>query len=75
MCRLLCSDDVPEEERASLEGIAELIVRKNRNGPIDTVKLAFLDKYASFSNLARSDFAVPAVGDDEAPPIVDAIDA
>jgi len=35
---------------------------------------AFLDKYASFSNLARSDFAVPAVGDDEAPPIVDAID-
>src|SRR5919112_1864915 len=32
-------DEVDEEERASLEGIAELIVRKNRNGPIDTVKL------------------------------------
>ena len=71
-------DEVDEAERASLEGIAELIVRKNRNGPIDTVKLAFLDKYASFSNLARSDFAmaVPAGDDDgEAPPIVDAVDA
>src|SRR3954453_10210462 len=69
-------DDVDEAERASLEGIAELIVRKNRNGPIDTVKLAFQDKYASFSNLARSDFAVPAAGehDGEAPPIVDAVD-
>ena len=41
-------DDVDEEERAKLEGIAELIVRKNRNGPIDTVQLAFIDKYASF---------------------------
>ena len=30
-------DDVDEAERAKLEGIAELIVRKNRNGPIDTV--------------------------------------
>ena len=34
-------DDVDAEERAKLEGIAELIVRKNRNGPIDTVQLAF----------------------------------
>jgi replicative DNA helicase len=70
-------DEVDEAERASLEGIAELIVRKNRNGPIDTVKLAFLDKYASFSNLARNDFAMAPAGDDdgEAPPIVDAVDA
>jgi replicative DNA helicase len=69
-------DDVDEQERAALEGIAELIVRKNRNGPIDTVKLAFLDKYASFSNLARNDFAVPVADDDgEAPPLVDAVDA
>ncbi len=69
-------DDVDEAERAALEGIAELIVRKNRNGPIDTVKLAFLDKYASFSNLARNDFAVPAADDDgESPPLVDAVDA
>ena len=53
-------EDVDEEERAKLEGIAELIVRKNRNGPIDTVQLAFLEKYASFRTLARSDFDAPA---------------
>jgi replicative DNA helicase len=50
-------ESVDEEERASLEGIAELIVRKNRNGPIDTVQLAFQDKFASFQNLARTDRA------------------
>jgi replicative DNA helicase len=48
-------EDVDAEERAKLEGIAELIVRKNRNGPIDTVQLAFIDKYASFATLARTD--------------------
>ena len=35
---------VDEEERAKLKGIAELIVRKNRNGPIDTVELAFQEQ-------------------------------
>jgi len=50
-------EDVDQEERAQLEGIAEVIVRKNRNGPTDTVRLAFLDKYASFQNLSRADSA------------------
>ncbi|HXV52658.1 MAG TPA: replicative DNA helicase [Solirubrobacterales bacterium] len=67
-------ENVDEEERAKLAGIAELIVRKNRNGPIDTVQLAFIEKYASFRTLARSDFDAPAAGDD-APPLVDAVDA
>jgi replicative DNA helicase len=66
-------DDVDEEERAKLEGVAELIVRKNRNGPIDTVQLAFIDKYASFQNISRIDRGtVDAV---EGPPLVDAMDA
>ncbi len=69
-------DDVDEAERAKLEGIAELIVRKNRNGPIDTVQLAFIDKYASFRTLARTALDARAAGDDdEAPPLVDAVDA
>ena len=41
-------DDVDPAEREELKGIAELIVRKNRNGPIDTVKLAFQEQFASF---------------------------
>ncbi len=34
------------------EGIAELIVAKQRNGPTGTVKLSFIDKFASFENLS-----------------------
>jgi len=41
------SDDNPDK------GIAEIIVAKQRNGPTDTVKLAFVDKYTSFENLSR----------------------
>ena len=34
------------------KGIAEIIIGKQRNGPVGEVKLAFLDKYTSFENLA-----------------------
>jgi replicative DNA helicase len=34
------------------KGIAEVIIGKQRNGPVGDVKLAFIDKYASFQNLA-----------------------
>jgi replicative DNA helicase len=66
-------DDVDDEERAKLEGVAELIVRKNRNGPIDTVQLAFLEKYASFQSISRADRGLEQrPGED--PPLVDAVD-
>lgn len=44
-------DDVPPDE----EKIAEVIIGKQRNGPIGTVKLIFLPEYARFENAA--DFA------------------
>ncbi|MBN1365962.1 MAG: replicative DNA helicase [Syntrophaceae bacterium] len=34
------------------KGIAEIIIAKQRNGPTDTIKLAFVDKYTSFENLS-----------------------
>jgi replicative DNA helicase len=34
------------------KGIAEIIIAKQRSGPIGTVELAFLDKYILFQNLA-----------------------
>ncbi|NVM20470.1 MAG: replicative DNA helicase [Desulfobacterales bacterium] len=35
------------------EGIAELILAKQRNGPTGTVRLAFLEKYTRFENMAQ----------------------
>ncbi len=39
----------------TIRGIAEVNVAKQRNGPTDTVKLAFFNKYAKFAN-AEVDF-------------------
>lgn len=41
------SEDNPEK------GLAEVIIGKQRNGPTGMVKLAFLEKYTCFENLAR----------------------
>ncbi|MFH1678804.1 MAG: replicative DNA helicase [Candidatus Omnitrophota bacterium] len=37
----------------SNEGIAEVIIAKQRNGPVGSIKLAFVKEYARFENLAR----------------------
>lgn len=36
------------------KGIAEVIIGKNRHGPVDTVKLAFQSEFTAFHNLAKS---------------------
>jgi replicative DNA helicase len=41
--------DTPEK------GVAEIIILKQRNGPIGTVKLTFLGEYTRFENYAQSD--------------------
>jgi replicative DNA helicase len=42
----------PDTENA---GIAEIIIGKQRNGPIGTIKLAFLKEYTRFENLSQED--------------------
>ncbi|MEG8946857.1 replicative DNA helicase [Rosettibacter firmus] len=44
----------------STEGIAEVIVGKQRNGPIGEVKLRFIKEYARFENLDRFRQQIPA---------------
>ena len=41
----------PDDEE--VRGIAEVIIGKQRNGPVGTVKLAFISEYARFENLAQ----------------------
>jgi replicative DNA helicase len=41
-----------EEAKPEDQGIAEIIVGKQRNGPIGTVKLSFLNQYTRFESLA-----------------------
>jgi replicative DNA helicase len=38
------------------KGTAEIIIRKQRNGPIGTVRLSFLGQYTRFENLAHDDY-------------------
>jgi replicative DNA helicase len=46
-------DEVYNEDTQD-KGVAEIIVGKQRNGPIGTVRLAFLGEYTRFENLAQS---------------------
>jgi len=62
---------VDPEDNMPTEGIAELIIGKQRNGPTGTVKTAFIKEYARFENLAiQYDNApqyLPPSSADEAP--------
>ena len=41
-----------EEDLEDESGVAQIIVAKQRNGPVGTVKLAFIDQWTKFENLA-----------------------
>ena len=44
-----------EAEEKNLRGMAEIIVAKQRNGPVGDVKLAWLSKYTLFANLSMAE--------------------
>jgi replicative DNA helicase len=46
-------DEVYTKEKSERQGVAEVIVGKQRNGPIGSVDLTFLGKYTRFENISR----------------------
>ncbi|WP_404369318.1 replicative DNA helicase [Marinobacter sp.] len=48
-------DEVYNEDTQD-KGIAEIIIGKQRNGPIGTVRLAFIGKFTKFEDLAHGDY-------------------
>ena len=48
-------DEVYNEDSPD-KGVAEIIIGKQRNGPIGTVRLSFLGQFTRFDNLAMPDF-------------------
>jgi replicative DNA helicase len=48
-------EEVYQKEKPELQGLAEIIIGKQRNGPIGTVKLAFLKDFTRFEDLAKMD--------------------
>ena len=49
-------DEVYHEDTPD-KGVAEIIIGKQRNGPIGTVRLAFIKEFTRFENLANSSYA------------------
>jgi replicative DNA helicase len=60
--------DPNSDKHAELQGTAEIVVGKQRNGPTGDITLAFVHRYARFENLAPPGFeALPPPAMDDAP--------
>ena len=48
--------DITEDEDGNLTaGVAEVLLRKNRNGPTGKVKLKFIERFAKFADMSSND--------------------
>lgn len=62
MVMFIFREEVYRPDKESLKGLAEILMSKQRNGPTGRVKLAFLNKFTKFENLATD------TGDDDGAP-------
>lgn len=57
---MLYREDYYEKENSEHKGIAEILIRKQRNGPTGTVKLKWLAEVGRFENLEHREFEPPS---------------
>ena len=50
--RILLGVEFYSNKDTEKKGVAQIIIAKQRNGPIGTVELAWLPEYTKFANLA-----------------------
>ena len=65
MVGFIFREEVYRPDKESLKGMAELILAKQRNGPTGRIKLAYLNRFTKFENLATD------TGDDGGAPFED----
>jgi len=51
----LYRDEVYHKDKEEVKGMAEVIIGKQRNGPIGTVRMSFFGEYTRFENYAPLD--------------------
>lgn len=56
---MIYRDEYYDRESADNKGQAEVIIAKQRNGPVGSVKMTFLSHYGTFTNLAMHDGHAP----------------
>jgi replicative DNA helicase len=60
-------EDPQSDSGQEVQGLAEIIVGKQRNGPVGDVKLTFVHQYARFENRAPDGFNIVPVDSDDQP--------
>lgn len=60
MVAFIYREEVYDPENPEVEGIAEFIVAKHRNGALGRIRLAFLKETTTFKSLARGDLEPPS---------------
>lgn len=50
---------IDQDEKGDTRGMADIIIAKHRNGPVDEVRLRFINQYAKFADAGNVDYDTP----------------
>ena len=67
---MIYREDYYDKNNQDIKGVAEIIIAKHRNGPVDTVKLRWIPEYGIFDNLIRGgpEAPMPSAPPQSSPP-------